>query len=86
MILVTTFLQNIELDNQIWGMDRFTKQQMDRQELNSSLASTASTLNGSKSIGIDLKSYKIVLISRSLEDFGGMYLIVFASSRHWNDI
>ena len=26
MILVSTFLQNIELDNQIWGMDRFTKQ------------------------------------------------------------
>ena len=26
MILVSTFLQNIELDNQIWGMDRSTKQ------------------------------------------------------------
>ena len=29
MILVSAFLQNIELDHQIWGMDRFTKQQME---------------------------------------------------------
>ena len=86
MILVSTFLQNIELDNQIWGMDRFTKQADGSARIEQLTGQYSFDPQRVDSIWIDLKSYKIVLTSRSLEDFGGMYLIVFASSRHWNDI